>query len=322
MKSAGYEMDELLPLAARLAAKYTSGESSSVPYETANMLMKAVCYCIQENQREEGRGAGMGGEAVEDSKTAKNGKTEKCRGAGKDGETAKCREAGMDSGLRETRKMTAAESYRQGYEKVLEKTRRTQEKYNELTGDFQAYGNENYRDTVLKALPAFFMKYDPRFAPQETMIGLDYPTLRAVQEDTGIDAVERYVAYIALEQRFFRRIPEGMAEELLTRFHGEYRKYFFNLCNIPLRHMLAAGLLGRQPGQAFSDEEYTALAQFCADRSRETLAEILKRLTEKLVESGWGEDRELLWYLQGDTENFAAELAKGAEAGFLQNVVV
>lgn len=310
MKSAGYEMDELLPLAARLAAKYTSGESSSVSYETANMLMEAVCYCILENQREEGREAGMSGEAVEDSRTVKDGKTE----GGS--------ETGMDSGLRETRKMTAAESYRQGYEKVLEKTRRTQEKYNELAGDFQAYGNENYRDTVLKALPAFFMKYDPRFAPQETMIGLDYPTLRAVSEDTGIDAVERYVAYIALEQRFFRRITEGMAEELLTRFHGEYRKYFFNLCKIPLRHMLAAGLLGRQPGQAFSDGEYTALAQFCADRSRETLAEILKRLTEKLVESGWGEDRELLWYLQGDTENFAAELAEGAEAGFLQNVVV
>lgn len=310
MKPVSYEIEELLPLVAKLAFKYTSGESSSVSYETANMLMEAVCYCIGENEWEDGR------DALEGSGAIKLGRAAISSGA------IKVSGSGSAWILRKSRNMTAAESYRQGFEKVLEKTRRTQERYNEMIADFRAYGNENYRDTVLKALPEFFMKYDPRFAPQETIIGMDYPTLLTVSEETGIDGVERYVSYISLEQRFFRKLPEGMAEELLTRFHEEYREQFFNLGSIPLRHMLAAALLGRQPGREFSDQEYAALREFCAGRDRENLTEILNRLTEKLVESGWGQDKELLGYLQGDTENFAAGLAEGAKWNVLRNVVV
>lgn len=44
----GYEMDELMPVVAELTRKYTSGESSSVTYETARHLMEAVLYCIGE----------------------------------------------------------------------------------------------------------------------------------------------------------------------------------------------------------------------------------------------------------------------------------
>lgn len=43
-----YEMEELLPLVERLTFKYTSGDSSSVTYETARMLMEAIIYCIRE----------------------------------------------------------------------------------------------------------------------------------------------------------------------------------------------------------------------------------------------------------------------------------
>lgn len=43
-----YEMEELMPVVAELTRKYTSGESSSVTYETARHLMEAVLYCIRE----------------------------------------------------------------------------------------------------------------------------------------------------------------------------------------------------------------------------------------------------------------------------------
>lgn len=44
-----YDIEELLPVVAKLAEKYTSCDSSSVSYETARMLMEAVIYCIHEN---------------------------------------------------------------------------------------------------------------------------------------------------------------------------------------------------------------------------------------------------------------------------------
>ena len=47
----GYEMEELVPIVAELAQKYTSFESTSVTYERAEQLMEAVLYCIREAQR-------------------------------------------------------------------------------------------------------------------------------------------------------------------------------------------------------------------------------------------------------------------------------
>lgn len=44
----GYGLEEILPVVSYLTNKYTSGESSSVPYEKAEMLMEAVLYCIRE----------------------------------------------------------------------------------------------------------------------------------------------------------------------------------------------------------------------------------------------------------------------------------
>lgn len=49
-----YEMEELLPIVAELAAKYTSKESSSVTYEKAEQLMQAVIYTIEELRFSEG----------------------------------------------------------------------------------------------------------------------------------------------------------------------------------------------------------------------------------------------------------------------------
>ncbi|POP34133.1 hypothetical protein C3B58_04320 [Lactonifactor longoviformis] len=43
-----YTAEEILPVVSYLIDKYTSKESSSVPYETARSLMEAVVYCIRE----------------------------------------------------------------------------------------------------------------------------------------------------------------------------------------------------------------------------------------------------------------------------------
>lgn len=44
----GYGPEEILPVVIYLTNKYTSGESSSIPCEKAEMLMEAVLYCIRE----------------------------------------------------------------------------------------------------------------------------------------------------------------------------------------------------------------------------------------------------------------------------------
>ena len=43
-----YEMQELVPIVAKLAEQYTGFESTSITYEKAEQLMEAVLYCIHE----------------------------------------------------------------------------------------------------------------------------------------------------------------------------------------------------------------------------------------------------------------------------------
>lgn len=45
------ELEEALPVVARLARRYAGNDSTSLPYETANQLMEAALYCIQEGER-------------------------------------------------------------------------------------------------------------------------------------------------------------------------------------------------------------------------------------------------------------------------------
>lgn len=41
-----HTMEELVPVVSWLAERYTQKDSTSVTYETAEMLMEAVIYCI------------------------------------------------------------------------------------------------------------------------------------------------------------------------------------------------------------------------------------------------------------------------------------
>ena len=45
-----YEMEELVPIVAKLTEQYTSKESSSIRFETARQLMEAAIYCIHHSE--------------------------------------------------------------------------------------------------------------------------------------------------------------------------------------------------------------------------------------------------------------------------------
>ena len=143
-----YELEELVPVVAKLTEKYTSKESTSVSYEKARQLMEAVIYCIHE-----------------------------CEGGNQ---------------LVGNEKLQAKDAYEYGYQKLLQKVQQAQDAYSELIVDFNAFGNENYYDTVTKGIIGFFRYYDARFAPQDTILTMDYPTIRPIVRLNGIDAIEKY----------------------------------------------------------------------------------------------------------------------------------
>lgn len=131
-----------------------------------------------------------------------------------------------------TGRFPAMDVYQLGRDAVIQKVRETQEKYNELMRFFEHYDNRNYRDTVEKALPAFFLYYDVKFAPMENIITMDYPILGLDMKLEGIDMIEQYIDAIWEEQRYLLQLPRNHVISLLRSFHPHYENEYFNIKEI------------------------------------------------------------------------------------------
>ncbi len=271
-----YAMEELLPIVAWLTTRYTRNESTSVTYERAEQLMGAVLYCIEEYE-----GTVIVGDIAAVEETS----------------------GGVQNQIRKTEQVSAKEAYETGYRMVLQKIEKVRASYNEKILHFNAYGNENYRDTVEKGIPGFFKCYDPKFAPQENIITMDYPTIIPVAELQGIDAIERYLEYIDLEQKFLGALPAGYVEEVLTAYQPDYRRQFYNICGIVLREVfgqkqLRVWLQEIQPARCSSKQLWTKLEKK------------MEQLLASLIREQYQDNQELFHYLSSALWDFSVELCE------------
>ena len=230
-----------------------------------------------------------------------------------------CSEVGQ---LASNRGLTAREAYEWGYEFVVQKVKRTQEIYNGMIIDFCAYGNDNYRETVGRAIPGFFRYYDAKFAPRETIITMDYPTIRPITDATGINAIAKYIEYISYEQRFLKALPQEYVCDILFRFRPDYGKQFYNICNIVLRHILGHMIIGEPLGKRAGEEEYAALSEWILEREAEHLEKLIMELLHQLIFEKYKGDQMLECYLQADIRNFVVEMQNAARNNIVKKVVV
>lgn len=190
----GYGLEEILPVVSYLTNKYTSGESSSVPYEKAEMLMEAVLYCIRE-----------------------------------------CFTWNESGVLPAVNNLSARQAYEKGYEYAAEKVNRAKALYDSLIMDFEDYGCLNYRKTVLEGLPAFFLKYDIRFCPQDHILSLDYPDMVRGEELCGADRIYSYLSHLCMEKRFLEQFDRQAVCRVLAGIQPDYRElYLDNICEAVL----------------------------------------------------------------------------------------
>lgn len=273
-----YEMEELVPLVAKLSEKYTSKESTSVSYETARQLMEAVMYCINESV--------------------------------------------SDQTLVSSQRLSAAEAYKYGYEALVEKVKRTQAVYNEMIVDFCGYGNQNYEATVEKAIPGFFLYYDAQFAPQETIITMDYPTICSIGGKSGIDAVEAYVKYISYEQKFMGAFQRQYIYEVIGRDHVDHKNGFGNICRVILRHVLGHLLIKKGFFEEAGKQDYDKLCNLVISSSGQQLREVLTSMLEQLIVEKYHADMGMRDYLACDLDDLVVEMKNAAEHDVMQQVIV
>lgn len=235
-----YTMEELLPLVSKLSEKYTSKESTSITYETAQMLMTAVLYCLKEN--EASLEAGSINENINEN---------------------------TNEIISEEQAKNLELCYQQGYEKVVAKTGAAKALYHQIVQDFRSYGNIAWQDVMLSGMPEFFRWYDARFKPQDHLLTLDYPTLIPVYHLCGIEAIYQYLHYIQLEQLFLAKLPESFVGNTLNHYSTIHRELLVNVTGIVWR----AVLRGKVVNDALPEKSCHELEQELAWLTRQLVEE-------------------------------------------------
>lgn len=126
----------------------------------------------------------------------------------------------------------AEEAYRRGQEIVIDKVRMLQALYNEMIPDFKDYGCLCLRDTVTKGIPAFLKRYEFRFAPQETLLTLDYPVQEKLEHLTGVSRVLAYLECICREQNYLNQMDAREVVTILHEYHRDYGSLTVNIFEI------------------------------------------------------------------------------------------
>ncbi len=145
---------------------------------------------------------------------------------------------------------SAGQAYETGLSCVKEKVRAALELYHEILPEFDAYGNRCLEDVILKGMPEFFKWYDVKFEPQNTLLTLDYPVLKDLSGDAGVDRIFGFLECIRLEQRFLRRFPKEYVRKALKEYGGGHGDEAENLCGIVLEAAVK-GLLGEGSQAAY-----------------------------------------------------------------------
>ena len=278
-----FKKEELLPIVAKLAEKYTGKESTSISYEKARQFMAAVLYCMNEFEH-----------------------------AGGDLEEGTILDSAID----------AETAYGYGYELVVKKVKNIRTQYHKMMNVFNDYGNDCCRDTFLKGIPAFFLYYDARFDPRNHILTLDYPVLGIDGTDCGADLMEQYVTGAYYEQILLDRLPHDYVIAVLNAYSSDYNSLIINLASIVLRDVLACRMAGKSIGRAgYSKVEFHLLVQFVNDHTREELKEHLKKYVDEFMDFAYEGNRGLGEYLKMDLDDYSYVLKHGAEHGYIEAIV-
>ncbi|MDR7813623.1 DUF6179 domain-containing protein [Lacrimispora sp.] len=265
-----FETEELMPIVAELADKYTGKESTSITYEKARQFMEAVLYCIHEYEEDAKKGQEL---------------------------------LSMDG------KPVAKRIYSLGYETVLRNVKETQILYNKIIPDFKYYENRCYYDTFVKGIPSFFLYYDPRFQPQNHLLTLDYPVLYPVYHLQGIDAISAFVKCVSLEQVFLGKLPGEYVLHVLRAYSPDHGDLIINLAGIVLRNILGCRMAGKRVNtEGYIPGELERLIDYVNQYNADSLEQEMKGLVDELVQSGYDGLEELSDYLKADLHDYCFEL--------------
>lgn len=210
--------------------------------------------------------------------------------------------------------------YSKGYEKVVQKVVKARALYDGILDGFEDYGCRNYRDTILKGMPGFFLCYNPEFNPMNHILTLDYPALR--QDDTacGIDLIYQYLECISIESELLGLFPVDCVRKLVNGYQKHFGiPYMENLCDLVLLQAIGCIMADQPVSQLVIDEVglEKILFQIKGEKAEQIEKELkgyLRILTSRIDDQRAGP------YFMGQAREYAVRIGNGLKYGGIDEV--
>lgn len=216
------------------------------------------------------------------------------------------------------RNLSAKEVYKAGSRLVQKKVEELMRDYKMLMQDFCDYGNHALSDTIRKGIPAFLKHYDVKYAPQDTILTLDYPILENLHQYSGIDRVYQYVRDIALEQQFLKYYDNTYVIEMLNAYSGDYAEMIENIPSIVFTNTIGHILAGKPITSTLESEDYEVIYERFA--SGKFPSGSIRNLAENFLQAYYADKSDVVAYLSAELPNILFRIENALENHCLENV--
>ena len=279
---------QMMDLFRNTVFQFTSGQSSSVPAETAHFLLNSILYCIDAYL--------LTLDSPEDS-------------------------------LHALHTSSISEIYREGLALVESCVTETRQLFQHTQANRTPTSLIAYNSTLDKGLPGFFAHYDPRFRAQDTMADIDYPLANILSNQRGIFYINEYIQKLNLENQFCAEFAEDDISRLLQNYgrtyHIDYREFLLNIFEIVLINTLFAVMLGQDPRNlTISETDCAFLYSKLASLDSSLLPALLNQTADRAVVQLKISNADLVDYIKQAQKNLTPRLLNVLQNNSLDKLVI
>ncbi|WP_031342040.1 DUF6179 domain-containing protein [Ruminiclostridium papyrosolvens] len=274
----------LLGLLSKQIEKYTLGESSSVTAESAESLLKSICFSISV--------------------------------------ALKCQDnVVIASELLEHEGIE--ELFKKGNELIRYYFEDAKRLWIKIKTEGPKISNLAYNDTVFIGLKEFFDWYDYRFSAHEINGSLDYPLSYDEMDLKGIEYIHEYLTHLDMENGFCSHYDSHSIECLMRGYSKYFREDLLNVFELVLTNLLGRSILGYKLDRldiSEEDREWLLMQLKKADES--VLVQKMERAFYEVLSFMEVESQYTIEYFKITLKNIISRVKHNINLGKLDKVFI
>lgn len=237
---------QCLELLAYKTERYNSGDSSSIPVEIAESIMKSNLYTI---------GIWL--------------KSFTC----------------ADDAVKALMDTKIIDLYNKARKRIDSKFNAAKHIFTMVMQNKLVTDNQTYNDTVTEGMKGFFKIYNPDYEAHEIHITADYPLCNAIENFAGIEFIQRYLESIYYENMFCSYFSSDDIKHLLCGYDEGYSNLIINIFEQVLTAAIGCKLAGAPAlGLNISKVQIEYLHSILYEKSKDDIKKMILKANNELQE--------------------------------------